>query len=404
VTGEELAALLPHLNALLPYGLALQFPSVRIPYPHRLNLPVSNQIEDRRPQEVSQEGEVELMRRLLLLGSVITVALGLTVGCEVFSPGTNNSTGSVLVEGYGGYTTEDEAQAFGDRELALGFPEDPVYDDDMEDHPDVVNGLRNGKAKVYALRVIWGNIDRPDSAVGPGEDCPISDWSGSAEIDGGVVVVKRLIRFDPGDRIVRPRRGARKVEWISHTKDHIDGILFHIIDLPDRSNADAKNTLTLRTPLYTAEIPLESLEDYTELVTSDDCNKISLVSTEVRPAKCPRGFMEGLWVADSVTSGHFKGVWIGTNGARAGYLRGEYRIEHGQRILYGKWITKAGRFGGLLKGTWTPIVSETGPDGRFEGKWVDQSLNVEGYFRGHYRFCESGEPGLFHGRWMQDCR
>jgi hypothetical protein len=87
-----------------------------------------------------------------------------------------------------------------------------------------------------------------------------------------------------------------------------------------------------------------------------------------------------------------------------GHLRGIYEIRDGDRVLFGKWISDSGEFRGLLRGTWTPLTEEDGPDGLFEGRWVDEDYEVNGYFRGHYCVCEGDTAGTFHGRWKKECR
>jgi hypothetical protein len=309
-----------------------------------------------------------------------------------------------LPEDFGGYTTADESPAFGDQELLSAYQDEEPYDDEMNYHPDVQDADNRNGAKHYALRVIWGNLDHPDTTIDPGVDCPITDWSGSAEVEGGVLIVTRLIRFDRGDYIVRPRRGPRKVEWISHTLNHVDGILLKIIDTPDPRPDSVSNTITISTPFYTGEIPLDDLQDYRDLIVVDECNKISIVATEIDPHACPRGFLEGAWTAETDTSGDFRGIWVGGAGEIAGYLRGRYGIRDGRRVIFGKWITRSGDFGGLLRGTWMPLHLADGPDGYFEGRWVDDTFTVRGYFRGHYCIRQDTETGFFHGRWLSLCR
>jgi hypothetical protein len=350
-----------------------------------------------------QQREVKLMRTSLLAVSALAIGIALLAGCEPFSTDEGEIDQPAELSEYGGFTTRDEPPGFGDEGLVEGYPEDEDFDDDMENDPRVTNANRDRGAKQYALRIVWGNLRTRDSTVTPGEDCPVTDWSGSAEVDGGVLVVKRLIRFELGDHIVRPRRGPGKVQWVSHTKDHIDGLVFKILDVPDPASKEAKNTLRITTPFYNGEIALGDLEDYSEFVVYDDCNKISLVATRIKPLDCPRGFMEGGWVADSDTSGHFRGAWIGNEGSLMGYLRGRYEIRDGERVLYGKWITESGRFQGLLRGTWSPLRQQNGPDGIFEGRWVDETFTIKGSFRGHYHLGESDTSGFFQGRWIKHC-
>ena len=346
-----------------------------------------------------KEKEVDRMKATLAVLAVVALAV---TGCETFFSNDEESEALATLD-YGGYTTESEAPAFGDEDLLTSYPDDQPYDDEVADNPQVRNALRNGGARHYTLRLLWGNLDNPDTTVGPGEDCPVTDWSGSLVVEGGVVIIKRLIRFDRGDYIVRPRRGPDSVEWVSHTVGHVDGILFTIIDTPDPQATETANVVRITTMQYSVEIPLADLEDYRDFIVIDDCNKISIVATETSPQICKRGFLEGKWISESDTSGVFKGIWIAADGSITGYLRGHYTIEDGNRVLYGKWITRSGRFAGLLRGRWMPLAEEPGPDGYFEGRWVDETFTLQGFFKGHYCICQDS-TGFFHGRWARVCR
>jgi hypothetical protein len=275
----------------------------------------------------------------------------------------------------------------------------------MEDHSEVRNAHRNG-AKQYMLRIVWGNIQRPDTTNDAEDpDCPVTDWSGSLEISGGVATVKRLIRFEePVDHIVRPRPSPREVAWVSHTSPHLDGILFKVIDVHDPQEKDVTNSLTITTQHYTVEIPLADLADYREFIEIDECNSISIVAVEPEHMGCPTGFIEGGWVAETDSSGYFRGGWISNRGGLAGYLRGRYEVVDGERVLYGKWITEFGAFGGLIRGTWRPADSDTGPDGFFEARWVGDLFISRGFIKGHYHIGPEGDAGFFHGRWRKLCR
>jgi hypothetical protein len=334
---------------------------------------------------------------------VVALTVGALAGCGMLGPDGGYTDQAPDLGEYGGYTLTNEAPGFGDPDLVSGYPDEQPFDDDMEDHPEVRNTTSHERAKHYSLRIVWGNLGRRDSTVSVGEDCPVTDWSGSLTVDAGVVTVRRLVRFDHGDYIVRPRPGPQEVEWVSYTQPHLDGIVFHIRHVPRPTTVDTEAAVTIRTPLYTATIPLEDLEDYREFVIYDDCNKVSVVATETTPSRCPRGFLEGVWVAETDTSGYFKGVWIGDRGGFTGHVRAKYTIRDGRRVLFGKLISRSGRFEGLLKGTWTPQDAATGPDGFFEGRWVDEDLNVRGFFKGHYCLCKDGH-GFFHGRWIKACR
>ena len=338
----------------------------------------------------------------MVLGFVM--ALGLT-GCgNMFSDDAESVDRETLLAEYGGFDTTDEIQAFGDADLAVTYADEPEFEDEMEDHREVRNAHANG-ARQYMLRVVWGNIRRPDTTGTEEPDCPLTDWSGSLVVSGGVATVKRLIRFEPpGDYIVRPRPDPKEVAWVSHTMPHLDGILFKILDVPDPQGKEVDNTVTITTPYHVAVIPLADLADYREFIEIDECNQLSIVATLAENTGCPTGFLEGGWIAETDTSGYFRGGWISSDGDISGYLRGKYETRNGRRVFYGKWITESGGFGGLLKGTWQPAENDEGPSGFFEGRWVDEYFISRGVIKGHYHTGPEGEAGFFHGRWRKLCR
>jgi hypothetical protein len=349
------------------------------------------------------------MKRLVLITLGGALAAALVAGCSTSVSDGDNGTNANPENLYDGYTTSAEAPAFGDADLLAGHPEDLDYDDEVRHDPEVGSAMSNGRAKFYMVRLVWGNVENPDTTLA----CPVTDWSGSIAADGGVLIVRRLIRFEPEDYIVRPRRGAHDVNWISHTMNGVDGLLVQVIDVPDSHSPHktTANSIKVTTPLYTAEIPFDSLAAFAQTVTFDGCNKIAVTSSEITNFACPRGFLEGAWISESDTSGSFKGAWVKDNGALDGYLQGHYALRDGERVLFGKWITTAGDFGGLMRGTWGPPPGDDlddarhTPDGWFEGHWVNEALTVEGAFRGHYCLPESPDTaGFFHGRWAEDCR
>ncbi len=344
------------------------------------------------------------MKRLIVFGLALSFLLLGTSGCELFFPESSEADHEALMEEYGGYTTDSEAPAFGDEDLLATVGGDSPFDDEMSTHPTVTNARHNGRAKVYALRMIWGNLPDPaDSVAGEPEECPVTDWSGSVVVDGGVVIVRAIIKFEPGDFIVRPRISPRELRWVSHTKGHVDGIVLEIIDVPEPESVSAANVVKITTPLYSVEIPLDELEEYSDYQEYDECNSISLFATRISFAGCPRGFLGGKWIAETDTSGIFKGGWISYNGRLVGYLRGHYTKRDGRRVFFGKWITRSGAFGGLLKGTWEPMDGTDCCGGTFEGYWVDETYTRRGVLKGHYcTACDS--VGFFHGRWLEFCR
>ncbi|MGQ9603471.1 MAG: hypothetical protein ACUVUU_04610 [bacterium] len=338
------------------------------------------------------------MRKKLYIVALMAFAL-LMAACE----STDNDISPIGDQDYGSYTTTDEDPAFGDSELLTLFQEDPQYQDPLANDTAIRNAERNRYAKHYLVRILWGNLDTLTAASDPTGDCPITDWSGSIMVNGGVISILRLVRFETDDGAV-PSRSAREFSWISHTSNDVDGILFKVIDTPNPAT-ETLDILQFKTKQYEIRIPFSALVDYSNFVFIDECNKISIVATQIYPSRCPGGFLEGLWISETNSSGYFKGVWFGYDGSISGYVRGEYNTIDGNRVLFGKWIDSSGGFGGLLKGTWSPLPKvRRGPDGSFEGFWVDDDSTRAGWFKGHYCFRRESDQGWFHGKWRLDCR
>ena len=344
------------------------------------------------------------MKVTLFLAGLLTAGIVLLSGCELFDSSESATAEPADISEYGGFTTADEAPGFGDDGLLAAYSGDKDFEDEIENDPRVRSAANRAGARQYALRIVWGNLDTRDSSPAEASGCPVTDWSGSIETDQGVIVVRELLRFDPGDSIVRPREDPRSVKWVSYTKDYVDGIQFKIVVPPHGPSDIADGHIAIVTPFYNGMIPIASLADYREFVIYDECNKIAIVATEAQPSECPKGFMEGGWIAESDTSGRFRGTWIGGEGGLMGYLMGNYEVRDGHRVLYGKWITESGEFQGLLRGFWTPLAKVDGPDGTFEGHWVNAAFTVKGDFRGHYHVSEDDTSGFFQSRWRKDCR
>lgn len=338
------------------------------------------------------------MRKILYIVALMAFVFLMTA-CE----STDNDISPIWDQDYGGYTTTDEDPAFGDLELLTLFQEDPQYQDPLANDTTIRNAERNRFARHYLVRILWGNLDTPTAASDTTGDCPITDWSGSITVNGGVISILRLLRFEIDDAVV-PRRSAREFSWISYTSNGVDGILFKVIDIPNPV-AETLDILEFKSKQYEIRIPFSDLANYSNFVFIDECNKISIVATEIYPSRCPGGFLEGLWIAETDSSGYFKGAWFADDGSISGYLRGEYNTIDGNRVLFGKWIDSSGTFGGLLKGTWSALPTDRrGPDGSFEGFWVDDNGTRAGRFKGHYCFCRESDQGWFHGKWRLDCR
>ena len=286
----------------------------------------------------------------------------------------------------GGLTPTDEEVAFGDPFLMQedAREADELYDDALLADPEVARMVAEADIsddtpdnnrphrRSYFLRMVWGNLDGPvDDSTGEVIDASRVDWSGALQIDRGVVIVRRLIRFERGtDSITRPRPNRQTVEWTSFTGGHFDGLLLQIIepaDHPEDSLApDIANVVRVKTQQFSAEFNTVDIQGMDRTADLGEAGSIHMTGFEHNGRLgCPRGFMAGIWrmgpTIDSVNvdpaneSGMFRGRWVNILGTTRGYMMGRYGLNaDGERVFRGKYITRNGKFGGFLRGSWAP--------------------------------------------------
>jgi hypothetical protein len=336
--------------------------------------------------------------------TLLTAALFLAGCMGSTSPTGPGSTGDpVFNEDYqsadldaadGGFTATDESPYFGSEAIQKMQEGEVAANDDLAFDGGLLEG--DPTYDVYFLRIAWGQLDG-DSADGAG-----TDWSGSIALDRGAIKVERIIRFEreQGDHVV-PREDRRKVEFVSHTRRGLDGLLLRV-HVPQVDIA-TPNMITLTTPVFTKSYEVGQLDGLAEVFTVDDLgNQVSFRAERIPPFPCLAGYMTGFWLMNHEgTRGAFGGVWVADDGRPAGYLRGVFGVNaEGKRVLFGKWISLSGAFRGILRGTYE-VNAEGG--GTFEGHWVNRFHQAEGGFAGHFRIREDRRAGLFEGRWRTKC-
>ena len=160
-----------------------------------------------------------MLRKLFIL----VLALGLIA---VISGCSNDSTSgnvSDISQDFGGFKPTDEQPAFGDEIIATEMTDDTDFDDPMLDDSEVESFINEDSINIYALRIIWGQ-PRFDSTV-----TEVTDWSGSLAITRGVEILRRTIKFEPGQDSILDRTDRKLIEWVSKTTVHHDGIFVNII-------------------------------------------------------------------------------------------------------------------------------------------------------------------------------
>ncbi len=321
----------------------------------------------------------------------------------------------------GGFTLTDELPAFGEPELFDDFLNEETVTDGYGNGPVEAELRPDISARTFRFRAVWGNLEAAFVSDGEVPCCPTM-WAGALHMEGGVLLVERVIAFDPGDQLVRVDRST--IEWSSNTCPHVDGVQVRLI-VPDEPVGDgslsAVPSLTLRTGPFSRTFTLEELVALDMFERVDECgNGISIGSHAVEP-DCPHGQLMGRWTrtdlsidpalenaeAGRVVLGVFHGVWIGAGGRPAGHLRGVFGLNsEGERVFFGKYVDLGGRFRGILRGEYGPSP-EISPElarqcGWFRGDWIGVNRVAEGQLRGRWITNALG-LGFFHGVWGMNC-
>ncbi len=380
--------------------------------------------------------------QLTVLSMLMILAILLT-GCSEDSDspaetsllGTDNYLNMDFNLPYGGLSFSDEYEAFDDDDLkAMMYAEDgEEHTDEYANDPEVQELENQGnqpgnpndptRPRFTFLRLRWGMVRGPADSVNVLQPpCDVLDWSGNIQIDRGILLVRRVIRFErPNDHLLPRDLDPRTVGFISQTACHYDGLLLQIIERPEDFDPenDELNRLHINTGPYSGVYPVEALAGLNVIHEIDDSGNLMQLNgfnlSDV--AYCPKGFLAGRfrqipseiddqeWVADDPGTqiGRIAGMFMSLTGRISGFLRGGYGLDpDGNRVFHAKYIDRRGNFRGMLTGTW-----EVGSDLRdlstFAGHWVSASGNMAGLVGGQAHSVEGYPGGFFEGRWTAFC-
>ncbi|MBN1826089.1 MAG: hypothetical protein JW958_07475 [Candidatus Eisenbacteria bacterium] len=355
------------------------------------------------------------MKGTMRLWAMLAIPLLVLLGAGCMGDFSSNPTSNVtpdeqeldLNSEYGGYDTSDESPAFGDPEL-LKTEEDGVDAmDAFACSSAVMNIASRAGTDVYALRLTWGMLEG-DSTVSE-----LTDWSGTIKLDRGVIIVDRIILFEPGDYILR-RVCRDSVGVVSFTGPHYDGLLITVLNPEaDSTGAPEENVLTIDLGPFHETFTMDQLEEIQEVYDVDVTgNQFSIVGRYLTELPCKNGFIHGKWARNEADGGVFRGRWTTRRGLGRGYLNGHWGVnEEGDRVLFGKYIGLDGSFEGLIRGTWGQ--GELTGTGWFRGVWKNEEETVEGVLNGVWvdpfpyngNIHVQGRPdhGFFNGRWIEAC-
>lgn len=382
-----------------------------------------------------------MTRKMVLLVAGTLLAMGLLTGCGNDEPDVTTAS----LNGFddfdqmdfndpdGGLTATDEDVAFGDEALKAMLladdqdsVDDPLADDpmvrEMEERSRHRERYAEGERPRFTyLKLKWGMLRGPEDTTRVEPPCDMTDWSGSIRTDNGVVVVKRMIKFEyPADHVVFPRLDRQTVAFVSRTWCHYDGLLIQIIEPPvdETMPPEAPNKIYIDMPLYQGEFLVSELADLEDVIDVDDLgNRIQLNGFGLEDIEvCPKGWLSGRFRnlrqdrPDTAGGqdrgerhGSLAGAWITLDGRIHGFMRGGYGINaDGERVFHGKYIDRRGKFCGLLRGHWEPAENE-GDLGEFGGKWFTRDGGVEGVLGGRAHPVPGYPGGFYEGRWTTLC-
>ena len=346
------------------------------------------------------------------------------VGCSD-SPVQNEPVDQNLAEDFGGYTATDESPAFGDAQLLAVEGEEEEIDDPILASPETQAVVADAGAGLFHFRAVWGRIPY-DSTV-----TTVTNWTGSLTVTRGVIVLRRLIRFELNQDTYLPRTSRDTLQWVSFTTVHNDGIAVDIFVPPMRPTLDSTwvpsdgdstlvidtippdpVTVTFATGPYTRTFTLSELAALQEVVSLNDGNKVAFHAVQYFRQLCPRGVLAGRWGYDEDGNGVFRGLWMSAMGHVTGYLQGHFgQNDQGRNVFFGKWIDSVGHFEGLLRGSWAhgPRATEAEIEHHFAGGWFAGEIfnaggDPIGLLGGHFGAAPNVDGGWFQGRWKLNCR
>ena len=258
--------------------------------------------------------------RLGLLLLSLMMVTGLLAGCsdEATTPvssttGTDNYAQIDFSLPYGGLTASDEAEAFGDESLlAMTLSEEGEnVADPLSDDPMVREMEREGRRAFDPrdpvrphftyVHLRWGMLRDMMDSVSVTPACDVTDWTGSIRVDRGLLVVRRVIRFErPLDHIIFPRLDQQTVGLVSHTACGYDGVVLQILERPaeyaDRDSSGlAPNMLHINLGDFAADIAVRDLAGLERVVAvGDQGNKFAVTGFTLSDLSvCPKGFLSG---------------------------------------------------------------------------------------------------------------
>jgi hypothetical protein len=262
---------------------------------------------------------------------------------------------------------------------------------------------------VYAIAMSWGRQVIDTTA----ENGTI--WNPTISSDCGVLAVKRLVKMEKNEGVVRPRSSPQAVSFRSATKPSHDGAILVLAIQPADLPCAETGALRFESPALAEplEVPLDGgMADLLLRHSLGDGNNVVAVGHKIEPPRagaCVKGRAVGRWTHAidgtgdvSADLGRFYGRVLSPTGELRGHIKGLYGTPTegpfaGKRVLYGKYINTEGVFVGILAGRYG--------DGKMGGGWhlhpVFHPPALLGHFVGQYASTPDTVPdgGLFSLRY-----
>ncbi len=344
--------------------------------------------------------------RAMKLGLFMSLPVAVAaLGCSAdMQPSDDpSSADQSLSASFGGLTATSEAPSFADPAFAEGdlALADPPANDPTTPDPSLAN------AAAVRLFVAWGYLRPHPNAT------EVVDWSGSISVDNGAIVVAREVHFETHDMVIRPRTDPKVVDFDSHTRPAMDGLVLEIL-FPQTGTT----TVTFASAPITNSITLTPGERLSQIVPVDDAGHVLAYHIIHRDHDaCHEGFVRGHWTVISAATnapapstaaaavggreiGIFHGRFMDGKGELEGTMRGVFGArKDGKNLFFGKVIDLDGNFKALIAGTYG--------NGEFHGRLLlSDGHVVDGVVHGRYRDDGDGDTtpdGGFLGRWSEKC-
>ncbi len=331
-----------------------------------------------------------------LVGSILIFVLSACVNHPNSSVSESDQADQALTDAFTALGTDDEESGFGDEDIATVDGEEAAVEDmyapadeEAADEPTTPD------CEVYSLLIRWGQLTGFNRDV-----TGVTNWTGSISANVGTLAVIKKVAFDTNDFLLA-RSDPKTIEFESHTAPHFDGlrIRYEVCDADEIGLGDGEvATITFSSPnvSFTKSYTVSELSELNDLVESIGENNDRFHALSVKKSDLCQGTIQGRWIQKTDQYGIFKGVVVASNGLPVGHIKGFFGEREGESKLVAKMISRNGRFGGILKGTYA--------NNNFTADIYNRTKSEIGLVEGSFVLpSEYGEVGTFSANYKLDC-